>query len=81
MAKLFFRYGAMNSGKTTILLQVAYNYEERGMNIVIMKPQIDSKGGENLLSRLEVARKVDLLISENDNNSLLIYFMSYYLLL
>lgn len=67
MSKLYFRYGAMNSGKSTHLMQVAYNYEERGMNIVIMKPQIDSKGGEKLLSRLGVARKVDLLISENDN--------------
>ena len=67
MSKLYFRYGAMNSGKSTHLMQVAYNYEERGMNIVIMKPQIDSKGGEKLLSRLGVARKVDLLVSENDN--------------
>ena len=31
MAKLYFRYGAMNSGKTTALMQVAYNYKERGM--------------------------------------------------
>ena len=31
MAKLYFRYGAMNSGKSTALMQVAYNYEERGM--------------------------------------------------
>lgn len=67
MSKLYFRYGAMNSGKSTHLMQVAYNYEERGMNIVIMKPQVDSKGGEKLVSRLGVARKVDLLISEDDN--------------
>ena len=33
MAKLYFRYGAMNCGKTTLLLQTAYNYEERGMHI------------------------------------------------
>ena len=67
MSKLYFRYGAMNSGKSTHLMQVAYNYEERGMNVVIMKPKVDSKGGEKLVSRLGVARKVDLLISENDN--------------
>lgn len=67
MSKLYFRYGAMNSGKSTHLMQVAYNYEERGMNVVIMKPQVDSKGGEKLVSRLGVARKVDLLISESDN--------------
>ena len=67
MSKLYFRYGAMNSGKSTHLMQVAYNYEERGMNVVIIKPKVDSKGGEKLVSRLGVARKVDLLISENDN--------------
>ena len=67
MSKLYFRYGAMNSGKSTHLMQVAYNYEERGMNVVIIKPKVDSKGGEKLLSRLGVARKVDLLISEDDN--------------
>ncbi len=37
MAKLYFRYGAMNSGKTTALMQVAFNYEERGMGIVLLK--------------------------------------------
>lgn len=67
MSKLYFRYGAMNSGKSTHLMQVAYNYEERGMNVIIMKPRIDEKGGECLLSRLGVKRKVDLLIRENDN--------------
>ena len=39
MAKLYFRYGAMNSGKSTALMQVAYNYEERGMRVLIMKPR------------------------------------------
>ena len=38
MAKLYFRYGAMNSGKTTALMQVAYNYKERGMRVLILKP-------------------------------------------
>lgn len=67
MSKLYFRYGAMNSGKSTHLMQVAYNYEERGMKVIIIKPKIDSKGGETLLSRLGVKRKVDLLISERDD--------------
>ncbi|HMT55637.1 MAG TPA: thymidine kinase, partial [Candidatus Saccharibacteria bacterium] len=40
MAKLYFRYGAMNSGKSTALLQVAHNYEERGMKILVLKPKI-----------------------------------------
>lgn len=67
MSKLYFRYGAMNSGKTTHLMQVAYNYEERGMNVLILKPGIDKKGGEYITSRLGVDRKVDIIVS-NDLN-------------
>ena len=67
MAKLFFRYGAMNSGKSTSLMQVAHNYEERGMNVLIIKPSTDTKAGGKLLSRLGVARQADLLISSEDN--------------
>lgn len=65
MAKLFFRYGAMNSGKSTALMQVAFNYEERGMNILLLKPRIDTKGGDIIVSRLGVSRKVDILIEKD----------------
>ena len=44
MAKLYFRYGAMNSGKSTALLQAAYNYEERGQQVVLTKPAVDTRG-------------------------------------
>ncbi len=67
MAKLYFRHGAMNSGKSTALLQVAYNYEERGSKILIAKPAIDAKAADNVTSRLGVSRKVDLLVSPTDN--------------
>ena len=43
MAKLYFRYSAMNAGKTTQLLQVKYNYEERGQTVVLFKPAVDSR--------------------------------------
>ena len=43
MAKLYFRYGAMNSGKSTALLQAAFNYEERGQHVLLAKPEIDTK--------------------------------------
>ncbi|WP_418485609.1 thymidine kinase [Dysosmobacter sp.] len=62
MAKLYFRYGAMNSGKSTALMQVAHNYEEQGMRELILKPQVDTKGGGELVSRLGVRRKADLLV-------------------
>ena len=67
MAILYFRYGAMNSGKSTALMQVAHNYEERGMRVLVLKPRIDSKGGDQLLSRLGISRKVDHLISASDD--------------
>ena len=51
----------MNSGKSTIALQVAYNYEERGMNVLIIKPAIDTKGNDRIVSRLGAKRKVDVL--------------------
>mgnify|MGYP000301326996 FL=1 len=63
MAKLYFRYGAMNSGKTTALMQVAYNYKERGMRVLILKPAIDTKGQDSILSRLGISCKVDKLVT------------------
>ena len=65
MSKLYFRYGAMNSGKSTHLMQVAYNYEERDMKILLLKPETDKKGGEYLVSRLGVKRKVDILVGKD----------------
>jgi len=67
MSKLYFRYGAMNSGKSTNLLQVAHNYEERGMRVLIIKPMTDTKGGDLLVSRLGVTRKADFLIHKDHN--------------
>ncbi|MBQ5326575.1 MAG: thymidine kinase [Oscillospiraceae bacterium] len=66
MAKLYFKYGAMNSGKTTLLLQSAHNYEERGMRTVILKPQVDTKGNDKIVSRLGVWRTVDYLVAPDD---------------
>lgn len=63
MAKLYFRYGAMNSGKSTSMLQAAYNYEERGHQVLLAKPAIDTRGDIGILSRLGVTRAVDFLIA------------------
>lgn len=59
MAKLYFRYGAMGCGKTAALLQVAHNYNEKNMDILLIKPKIDSKGGINVESRIGIHRQVD----------------------
>ena len=69
MSKLYFRYGAMNSGKTTLLLQVAHNYEERGMNVVILKPRIDTKGDDKIVTRIGLKRQVDHLIDKDEKLS------------
>ena len=67
MAKLYFRFGAMNCGKTTALLQVAHNYEEKGMNILLIKPKIDKKGDNKIVSRLGIDRKVDILVDTDES--------------
>lgn len=67
MAKLYFRYGAMNSGKSTALLQAAYNYEERGQRVMLAKPMVDTKGDRTIVSRLGVAREVDAVIEPTTN--------------
>lgn len=67
MAKLYFRYGAMNSGKSTGLLQAAHNYEERGQQVLLAKPVVDSKGDNAIVSRLGVTRLVDFTIAPDDD--------------
>lgn len=67
MAKLYFRYGAMNSGKSTSLLQAAYNYEERAQTVVLAKPRVDTKGDQTIVSRLGVTRPVDFTIDLDDD--------------
>ena len=67
MSKLYFRYGAMNSGKTTLLLQSAHNYEERGMKVLILKPKVDTKGDNKIVTRIGLKRKVDHLIEKDEN--------------
>lgn len=67
MAKLYFRYGAMNSGKSTGLLQAAFNYEERGQRVLLAKPATDTKGERDVVSRLGVTREVDVLIGAGDS--------------
>lgn len=59
MAKLYFRYGAMGCGKTMQLLQVAFNYEERGHKVCVIKPATDTKNGTKLLTRIGPERETN----------------------
>jgi len=64
MAKLFFYYSTMNAGKTTTLLQSAYNYHERGMRTLLLVPATDTRLGDGIVgSRIGLTakgRRVDL---------------------
>jgi thymidine kinase len=60
MAKLYFRFAAMNAGKSTALLQAAHNYEERGMQVALFTAAHDDRSGSGVIgSRLGLHRSVD----------------------
>jgi thymidine kinase len=59
MSKLYFRYAAMNAGKSTALLQAAHNYEERGMKVALFTAAHDDRAGSGIIgSRLGLHRSV-----------------------
>ena len=61
MAKLFFRYSAMNAGKSTSLLQIAYNYEEQGQRVQLYTAGIDDREGVGVIaSRLGLQRPASI---------------------
>ncbi len=67
MAKLYFYYSTMNAGKTTTLLQSAYNYHERGMRTLILTPKLDNRAGEGVVaSRIGLTAKAQVFTREND---------------
>lgn len=66
MAKLLFKYATMNSGKTIDLMRTAYNYEENNGKVIIIKPKVDTKGNDKIVSRIGIERKVDYLICYDD---------------
>ena len=67
MAKLNFKYSTMNAGKTLDLIRTVYNYDENGYKVLVLKPKIDTKGEDYIVSRVGVSRKVDYLIDKEDS--------------
>lgn len=57
----------MNSGKSDTLIKTAYNYAERGLNVVTVKPAIDTKGEAKIIARGGHERKVDILADDSTN--------------
>ena len=67
MAKLFFRYSAMNAGKSTSLLQIAYNYEEQGQRVALFTAAIDDRSGVGCISsRLGLERQAGVFDGDTD---------------
>ena len=65
--KLYFRYGTMGSAKTALLLTTAYNFEERGMKYVCMKPIIDTRDKANVIkSRIGIQRECSWIYHDTD---------------
>ena len=72
MAKLFFRYSAMNAGKSTSLLQIAYNYEEQGQTVRLFTASIDDRSGTGrIASRLGLQRDAEVFDAHTDFSALL----------
>jgi thymidine kinase len=67
MAKLYFHYSTMNAGKSTVLLQAAHNYRERGMNPYLLTAQFDNREGEGrIASRIGIGQPADTFAAGED---------------
>lgn len=65
MAKLYFKFGAMKCGKTTDIIKTYYNYKEKGMNVLIMKPGDDKKAGSKIQSRSGAELDTDYVVNND----------------
>ncbi len=64
MAKLYFRHGTVGSAKTLNLLAVAHNYRQQGKEVILMKPVLDDRfGQEKIMSRAGLEKQADVLLS------------------
>ncbi|PSK87620.1 thymidine kinase [Limimaricola soesokkakensis] len=67
MAKLYFNYSTMNAGKSTVLLQAAHNYAERGMQTYLLTARFDNRSGEGFIkSRIGIGSKADTFDAGDD---------------
>lgn len=72
MAKLYFHYSTMNAGKSTVLLQAAHNYRERGMQPYLMTAQMDNRAGAGrIASRIGIGAQADTFAPDQDLFALL----------
>lgn len=67
MAKLYFKYGAMGSSKTAQALITKFNYEERNMKVLLLKPSIDNRDGEFIVKSRVGLSATATIVSADDN--------------
>jgi thymidine kinase len=66
VAKLYFRYGTMDSAKSMNLLAVAHNYRKQGKRVLLMKPRLDTRfGAAKISSRCGLEAEADVMIDED----------------
>lgn len=70
MNKLYFKYGTMNSSKSANLLMIKHNYEEQNMNVLLLKPEIDTRDGNKVKSRIGLESEC-VVITPNHNIKLM----------
>lgn len=71
MAKLYFRYGAVGSAKTLNLLAVSHNYQQQSKNVLLIKPKVDVRFGQNAISsRAGLSEDADLVVEDDDTISI-----------
>jgi thymidine kinase len=67
MAKIYFYYAAMNAGKSTLLLQSSYNYQERGMRTLLFAPAIDQRAGfGRIASRIGLSAAANVFTADDN---------------
>ncbi|MEL6531914.1 MAG: thymidine kinase [Pseudomonadota bacterium] len=67
MAKLYFHFSTMNAGKSTLLLQASYNYNERGMQTYLLTADFDNRGGQGKISsRIGISQEADTYTQTDD---------------
>ncbi len=67
MAKLYFHYSTMNAGKSTVLLQAAHNYRERGMDPYLLTASFDDRAGAGrIASRIGIGAEADTFTTADD---------------
>lgn len=66
MAKLYFNYGAMASGKTIEVIEILYKYNSKNMHAVLAKPKLDTKGNNKIVSRIGMEKETDFTIGKDE---------------